>query len=213
MYAEDGCGPNEYAMFCLQSGYDLTVAQPLNEYVSNIRTKEMYDFLTRSKCHKHVEPFVCAALFPKCSESPFALMFPCKGLCEEVQERCNPVLQRYQISWPQELNCSQFRDRDCLNPETSAKEQRERDVVGAPEGRHSHRLDRQPKKKPRRENKKHSQPKRKSENSHVEREDKVIQSEVQGSNSKTMKMKAFLKLFKKTLDKVSSSLKTLSDGI
>ncbi|XP_048244088.1 secreted frizzled-related protein 2-like [Haliotis rufescens] len=217
MLANDGCGPNEYAMFCLKSGYDLTVAHPLNEYVSNIRMKEMYDFLTRSKCYKHIESFVCAALFPKCSENPFQLTYPCKGLCEDVQERCHPVLQRYGIEWPEELNCTRFRERNCLNPETSLEEGTDR-VVDAPVGRHTHRPDRQSKRKPRRDNKKRGHRDRKPPNSHAQRvdnsESEVTQSEVQPTQAtKTLKMKTFLKLLKKTLDKVIANLKTLSDGI
>lgn len=75
---------------------------------------ELEDFIAlfQSGCSGAVVHFFCSFYFPFCaSTSPEELLVlpPCRGFCQHVRDRCEPVFSRYQgVSWPEFLNCSAF---------------------------------------------------------------------------------------------------------
>lgn len=49
---------------------------------------------------------------------------PCKGVCERAKAGCEPVMRRYNHSWPDNLACSELPLYDrgvCISPEAIVK--------------------------------------------------------------------------------------------
>lgn len=73
--------------------------------------EEMDQFrdLFDSHCSEHLPFFMCGIYMPFCvnAEVPFSL--PCSEVCEEVEQRCTPVLQRiYRLLWPSKFECQRY---------------------------------------------------------------------------------------------------------
>ena len=71
-----------------------------------------FQLLLTSNCSVGLKPFLCFSHFPACVESRehtnLQLIYPCKHLCEQVSKSCSPVLAKYNLSWPEHLNCNNF---------------------------------------------------------------------------------------------------------
>lgn len=49
------------------------------------------------------------------------LIPPCRGVCERARAGCEPIMRRYNVSWPDELDCSRWPTQDrgvCIAPES-----------------------------------------------------------------------------------------------
>jgi len=49
------------------------------------------------------------------------LIPPCRGVCERARAGCEPVMRRYNVSWPDELDCARWPTKDrgvCISPES-----------------------------------------------------------------------------------------------
>lgn len=70
-----------------------------------------FQLLLTSNCSAKLKPFLCFSHFPACVQSDYAdlqLIYPCKQLCKQVSKSCSPVLAKYNLSWPEHLNCDSF---------------------------------------------------------------------------------------------------------
>lgn len=66
------------------------------------------------KCSSHLRFFLCSVYAPMCDVNTHHLVGPCRPLCERVRKRCSPVLRIFDFSWPSNLNCSRFPERNTV---------------------------------------------------------------------------------------------------
>nr|CDS30857.1 frizzled [Hymenolepis microstoma] len=70
--------------------------------------KRMIDYksLLNVNCSHFLKLFLCTIYFPMCDPVlQSSAIKPCKSLCIHVRNRCEPIMQQFNFSWPTELNC------------------------------------------------------------------------------------------------------------
>ena len=58
-------------------------------------------------------------LLPLLASDDEGMIPPCKAVCEVARDRCEPVMRRYNVSWPPELDCARWPTQDrgiCISP-------------------------------------------------------------------------------------------------
>lgn len=69
--------------------------------------------------------FLCAMYAPICTiDFQHEPIKPCKAVCERAQYGCEPVMKRYNHSWPDSLACNELPLYDrgvCISPEAIVK--------------------------------------------------------------------------------------------
>ncbi|CAG7728038.1 unnamed protein product [Allacma fusca] len=67
------------------------------------------------QCHQDTQLFLCSLFSPICLDRP---IYPCRSLCQGVQQGCEPRMLAYKYPWPSMLKCDQFpEDHDlCIRP-------------------------------------------------------------------------------------------------
>lgn len=69
--------------------------------------------------------FLCAMYAPICTiDFQHEPIKPCKAVCERAKLGCEPVMKRYNHSWPDNLACSELPLYDrgvCISPEAIVK--------------------------------------------------------------------------------------------
>ncbi|XP_022916616.2 frizzled-4-like [Onthophagus taurus] len=71
---------------------------------------ENFKGILNDQCSPYLRLFVCSVYVPLCSEHLPRAVPACRGLCEQVKTDCLPTLQRLNLSWPEEFNCSRFHE-------------------------------------------------------------------------------------------------------
>ncbi|XP_065401041.1 atrial natriuretic peptide-converting enzyme isoform X5 [Macaca fascicularis] len=103
---------------------------PLLSVVRNMEMEKFLKFFTylhRLSCYQHIMLFGCSLAFPECiidGDDSHGLL-PCRSFCEAAKEGCESVLGMVNYSWPDFLECSQFRNhtessdvsRICFSPQ------------------------------------------------------------------------------------------------
>ncbi|KAM9486710.1 secreted frizzled-related protein 3 isoform 2-T3 [Clarias gariepinus] len=86
---------------------------------------EQYEALLGTGCSADLLFFLCAMYAPICTISfqrdPIK---PCKSVCERAKSGCEPVLKKYNHSWPESLACDELPVYDravCISPEAIVK--------------------------------------------------------------------------------------------
>ncbi|XP_065916438.1 uncharacterized protein [Dysidea avara] len=74
-----------------------------------------FQLLIDSNCSTKLKPFLCTSHFPACVMTKpleLQLIYPCRHLCKQVRRSCEPVLLRYNHTWPSHLECDNFPSKD-----------------------------------------------------------------------------------------------------
>lgn len=86
---------------------------------------EKFEILIDQRCSEDLLFFLCSVFVPVCPVSLNSTEIPpCRKLCERVREGCEPLLHSFNVSWPDELECSNFPLYDkglCVLPEAFVK--------------------------------------------------------------------------------------------
>ncbi|XP_052798769.1 secreted frizzled-related protein 1-like isoform X6 [Mya arenaria] len=62
-------------------------------------------------CHPDTKLFLCSLYSPVCLEPS---VYPCRSLCEGVQNGCEGRMNNYNYPWPEILRCDQFPEELCI---------------------------------------------------------------------------------------------------
>ncbi|XP_072514796.1 secreted frizzled-related protein 1b [Salminus brasiliensis] len=61
--------------------------------------------LVHKGCHPSTQVLLCSLFAPVCLDTA---IYPCRRLCEAVQDGCMPIMEAFGFPWPSMLNCSKF---------------------------------------------------------------------------------------------------------
>ncbi|KAM5157165.1 secreted frizzled-related protein 4 [Mantella aurantiaca] len=82
---------------------------------------EQYQELVEINCSPVLNFFLCAMYAPICTlEFLHDPIKPCKSVCERAKDGCEPIMKRYNHSWPESLACDDLPVYDrgvCISPE------------------------------------------------------------------------------------------------
>uniref|UniRef100_H3A7R6 Secreted frizzled related protein 4 n=1 Tax=Latimeria chalumnae TaxID=7897 RepID=H3A7R6_LATCH len=83
---------------------------------------EQYEELVAIDCSRVLRFFLCAMYAPICTleflHDP--IKPPCKSVCQRARDGCEPIMNRYNHSWPESLACEDLPVYDrgvCISPE------------------------------------------------------------------------------------------------
>ncbi|MBN3275182.1 SFRP3 protein, partial [Polyodon spathula] len=82
---------------------------------------EQFEGLLGTKCSLDLLFFLCAMYAPICTiDFQHDPIKPCKSVCERAKSGCEPVMKRYNHTWPESLACEDLPVYDrgvCISPE------------------------------------------------------------------------------------------------
>ncbi|XP_039286492.1 frizzled-10 [Nilaparvata lugens] len=96
---------------CQELGYNHTVMPNFvghEDQAQAERALQVFMPLVRYNCSRHLRFFLCSVLAPFCSEHVVGAIPSCRGLCEEVEHDCHPLISSMDFQWPAQFNCSRF---------------------------------------------------------------------------------------------------------
>ncbi|KAM4558758.1 secreted frizzled-related protein 3 [Odontesthes bonariensis] len=86
---------------------------------------EQFEGLLGTGCSPDLLFFLCAMYAPICTiDFQHEPIKPCKAVCERAKSGCEPVMRRYNHSWPDSLACNELPLYDrgvCISPEAIVK--------------------------------------------------------------------------------------------
>lgn len=82
---------------------------------------EQFHVLLDQNCADVLLFFLCAMYVPICTVAfqPQPIP-PCRGVCEKARAGCEPLMNAYNVSWPESLSCSKlpwYERGVCVSPE------------------------------------------------------------------------------------------------
>ncbi|KAJ0070483.1 hypothetical protein NL108_011680 [Boleophthalmus pectinirostris] len=86
---------------------------------------EQFEGLLGTGCSPDLLFFLCAMYAPICTiDFQHEPIKPCKAVCERAKAGCEPVMRRYNHSWPDSLSCAElplYERGVCISPEAIVK--------------------------------------------------------------------------------------------
>ncbi|CAH2285737.1 frizzled-6 isoform X1 [Pelobates cultripes] len=99
---------------CIGMTYNMTFFPNMMEhYDQDIAASKMEPFLPllNLHCSPEVHAFLCQAFVPACTE-PKNVAMPCRSLCKTVYSDCKQMIDTFDITWPDELECDRLDECD-----------------------------------------------------------------------------------------------------
>ncbi|KAL2092496.1 hypothetical protein ACEWY4_012294 [Coilia grayii] len=96
---------------CKDIGYNLTVMPNLMGHEDqNEAAIKLHEFapLIQVGCHSHLRFFLCSLYAPMCSEKVSMPIPSCRVMCEQAQQKCSPIMEKFHFHWPKSLDCSRL---------------------------------------------------------------------------------------------------------
>ncbi|XP_050526822.1 frizzled-7-A-like [Daktulosphaira vitifoliae] len=96
--------------FCMGIAYNQTVMPNLlgqqRQDEAGFEVQQYYP-LVKIRCSNDLQFFLCSVFAPVCTiiERPLP---PCRSLCISARNGCEAIMNRFQIEWPDNLECSKF---------------------------------------------------------------------------------------------------------
>ncbi|XP_003740054.1 frizzled-4 [Galendromus occidentalis] len=104
------CEPIEFE-FCKGIGYNYSGMPNFFNHETQEDARQNYlTFvpLIKYSCSSQLVFFLCSVYVPMCTDKvPFPIG-PCRPLCESVRSSCEPTLNSFGFSWPEQMNCTNF---------------------------------------------------------------------------------------------------------
>jgi len=105
---------------CRKIGYNMT--QVLDMYSPIARSidkgRKYIEMIEKTRCSNHAVFLLCTVYSPVCFKDQ-DLIVPCQSTCYRVKRKCNPLMKKYGIEWPEELDCPRFPEHNtgvCIQP-------------------------------------------------------------------------------------------------
>jgi len=121
------CEPIEIPR-CRAMPYNLTRMPNLVHHSNQLNAAlvfQKYEVLIDAQCSSVLLFLLCAVHVPICAlTSTSQPVPPCRGLCERARAGCEPLMNAYDVSWPEFLNCSKlpvYEQEMCVTPEAIVK--------------------------------------------------------------------------------------------
>ncbi|XP_062618846.1 frizzled-8-like [Saccostrea cucullata] len=95
---------------CKDISYNYTVMPNLlNHQKQEDAGLEVHQFfpLVKVNCSSKLKFFLCSVYVPVCSVLSKAIP-PCRSICEEARDGCEPLMSKFGFQWPQSLACEKF---------------------------------------------------------------------------------------------------------
>lgn len=96
--------------FCMGIAYNQTIMPNLlnqqRQDEAGFEVQQYYP-LVKIQCSHDLQFFLCTVFAPVCTiiETPIP---PCRSLCVSARNGCEEIMNRFQIGWPDNLDCSKF---------------------------------------------------------------------------------------------------------
>ncbi|XP_072521183.1 secreted frizzled-related protein 1a [Salminus brasiliensis] len=101
---------------CHGVGYSKMMLPNLLEHETMAEVKQQAGSwvpLVYKNCHPSTQVFLCSLFTPICLDQP---IYPCRQLCEDVRDRCAPIMEAFGFPWPEMLTCNKFPQSDvCIS--------------------------------------------------------------------------------------------------
>nr|AGE97662.1 frizzled 4/9/10 [Ectopleura larynx] len=110
------CVPVEVPM-CKGIRYNMTIDMERgapNKYIDKTTQTEIavelhpYINLLHTNCSEHLRLFLCSVYVPYCNVEFDQPITACRPLCEEVKSKCLRLMEKFNFSWPERLQCHRF---------------------------------------------------------------------------------------------------------
>lgn len=93
--------------------------------VAMVQLTAFFSACSGTGCSPDLLFFLCAMYAPICTiDFQHEPIKPCKAVCERAKSGCEPVMIRYNHSWPDSLSCSElplYERGVCISPEAIVK--------------------------------------------------------------------------------------------